>query len=281
MNRDFHWQSYEQSPFKLRPLLKMNQGYKIIYPLLIDEILKNWLYDFCKRNAGKQFSDHFGNVFENFIKKSISNYSIPHFEEKWLKNNTKLEKFVDFIIPCKRGNILIEAKACEASPNVRENPTDETLSKTLKSSVVKAIHQASYVNDNILDGLLDLNTNNFILVVTYKDLFLGSAEDVWDEFLKKRLTEKDFKTNLKNLVPEKIFFLSVDDLNRFLYCFNGNQDAMFQKLEDILILKRDINKKRFIFSMYLDEELKGLEYPHFLDDNFNEISNSLMKSLKK
>jgi len=73
----------------------------------------------------------------------------------------------------------------------------------------------------------------------------------------------------------------VDDLNRFLYCFNGNQDAMFQKLEDILILKRDINKKRFIFSMYLDEELKGLEYPHFLDDNFNEISNSLMKSLKK
>jgi hypothetical protein len=277
--KDYTRQAYEQSPFKIKPLLKINQNYKVICPTLIDELLKNGLYDTCKILGGEEFTQNFGKVFEDFLRKSLDHYKIKYFHETWLKKNTDFAKYIDFLIPCENGNILLESKGIEAGPQVRENPTDLILASSLKDSIVKGINQAGYVNDKILNGFKNLKPNNFILVVTYKNLYLGDGVEVWEEFLKGKLIEK-YGTNINNLDPKKIFFLSVDDFNKFLYCFNGNSNQMINKLEEILILKEKPTEKKFIFSQYLEAELSTKGDPHFLDKNFKELFNRLMENFK-
>ena len=91
----------------------------------------------------------------------------------------------------------------------------------------------------------------FYFIVTYKELYLGNGEDVWNEFAKTSLNDsyeiKDF-----NIKPENLFFIPINSFDRLLRITNGNIEQMIKIFKEVIKQKNGETKK-YIFETYLEE----------------------------
>jgi hypothetical protein len=245
-SKDFHEQFYEKTPLVKYPILNINDKYICYSPHVLSEKIKDFLYDTLKTNDPSEFPREFGIKFEKYIRKCLDYASIKYFGEIDLGYMFPDTKKCDFIIINDRCTVLLEVKGIEMSPVIRVNPTDEILSSLLKNSVIKAIKQIySTVNNlNSEKGKGIVNSGNlYAIILTYKELYLGTGRDAWDEFIydavKDYIAEEGVDTT--NLPPDHIFFISIES---------------FEKL--ISVCKGDINKWYEIFSNAVDSNSVGV-----------------------
>lgn len=264
---------YERSPFFYKPFYCAGGKYYLWNISILNEFLEYGIYDFLKKIIPDKFGDCFGPIFEKYLEKRLIEYSIPYVSENELRNQG-FEKQVDYLLEEGKDVVLIESKAIEASRHVKLLPTDQAMSNAYKKDVVKGIAQAHYVFKKLTNEK-DVQ-EGFLLIVTYKELFLGNGESVWDEFIEDTLNNKYGIENC-SIKPENIFFLSADSYDKLLLCMDGDIKKLIEILKRIIQDKSKVETKKFVFSQYLSNLDLNTKSDEYLKNVFNDYYTKVIK----
>ncbi|MCI0711217.1 MAG: hypothetical protein L0154_13750 [Chloroflexi bacterium] len=279
LDREF----YEQSLLKDYPLLHTEDRYICYTPKLLYFSLTSYLYDALKQRDGQTFMNKFGSIFENYVRKCIEYSGVKFLDEDQLKsefgNNTKV---VDFLISDGDSNIYIDAKAVEMSDSGMVIFSSDVIKHKTKDSVIKGIKQG-YSIGNLIDankriGDLTLGDQNFLLVVTYKQLYLGNGSDFKNLLPQTEIDNLLAEYGGREIVPfSHIYFLSIEEFEWLMEC-----TTRFH-ISDILkyaVQQDKTGPKSFTFGNYLEEFCSTNIMPKFLRDEFGAIYQRLMDVLK-
>lgn len=266
---------YERPPFLKKPFIENRNGDIHLWSLaILNEIIEHGIYDLVKSVDSSKFGDEFGVIFEKYLESQLSLNKLPYNDEKSQKKKG-YEQQVDFILENEDSFVFVEAKGIEASPLTQVVPFDEIMSNAYKKNIVKALFQAHSVNSRLInDGNKKIP---YLLVVSYKELYLGNGENVLDEFIATTLRDEYGVTEL-SIPPENIFFVSVDGFDKLLICSEEQTDKVVNVLKLIVTKKKDIKDKKFIFTQYL-EDLDGIKLKDRTENNLNDKFNEFHQKL--
>jgi hypothetical protein len=244
------------------PLWKAGQDFIAYHPTLLFRSLENYIYRILKADNPGEFQAKFGLIFEKHVESCLSNSNVSFMQESELtKTLGGSGKCVDFLIVEDDCNILIDAKGVEISQLGRVAHEPEIVFRSLKSSVQKAIKQgmgtaqriaAAHATGEKLFG----KSKNFLLIVTYDSLNLGSNTEFVNMFGQKVVDDlkKEFGSPLP--VPiENFFFL---DIHEFEYLLAGVYEKQTTVMTALLhAQKNDSNPKthKFLFIQHLESLL--------------------------
>ncbi|MCY3865555.1 MAG: hypothetical protein OXG68_08945 [Chloroflexi bacterium] len=217
---------FEHSPFVRYPLFKYEGKYFVISPTLLLHSLSTFVHDELRRANTSSFMDKFGNMFEQLLDRSLRSVGLNVLTEDDLLchfGRNSGQKVVDFLISENGCNIYVESKGV----TMRWQGMVARLPKTLRNersmrSILKAVSQAYDVAFNIQPGDKICGTEvgageNYLLVVTMKDFFIGSGQDLSNFIGKDKIDKIIAKYGGTEVIPLKnIFFVSVDELDVIL-----------------------------------------------------------------
>ena len=117
-------------------------------------------------------------------------------------------KVVDFIINDENSNIFVESKAVEIAPLGRVTHESQIIRNHTKNTVIKGIHQALETayrlhNSSHSENKYKVSQSNYVLIVTYRDLFVGSGLDYYRSVAKDKLDELlgQYQVNGEPIIP--------------------------------------------------------------------------------
>lgn len=245
--RNHNLQSFEPSFFTRKPFFLYKNKYIIPHKDILHHHFNYFIYEFLKQKDDR-FTTEFGLRMEKYVKLGLDETNIKYITETDLKKklNSK-DNLVDFIVS---DNIMIEVKAIESKPYVSANPTDTILGNEFRKNLVKAYaKQMVNVANNINN-----NEEYFGIIITYKKLFLGSSEDMWEQFLKNETNKICTQEECKIIPHQNLFVMDIYTWDQTVQILKDNKEL---QLKDILIKVREDNKnpktKKFHFSMHLDD----------------------------
>lgn len=176
---------YEQTPFINFPLIKDQDNFTNINPYILYRNIEHKIYDSLKSENPEKFMRYFGDIFEKYLTVGMNYASLNFIPEKELKKILPSDvNCVDYIVMEENSNIFIDAKAVEMPylGKISDNP--KIIEGKVKSSVIKAIKQAYELNDFLLKSenknLPTFKESSYLLVVTYKELYLGNGKSFYE-----------------------------------------------------------------------------------------------------
>ena len=206
---------------------RINNDFKYSNTAILTNSAEVFVSNILKNTLGS-FGNEIGTRFEKYVEKCLAHSNLEFRTENELRKQYKDQKVVDFILD---KNILVECKAVELKPHVSVHPSTIKLSNELKKSIVKAF---SLQMGNI--ARLDKNVTKFYgLIITYRDLYIGSVTDVWETYK----TEFDPTiTQLENVKQEsidlkRIFIISISTLEKLISVSLINKISIQDILESI------------------------------------------------
>lgn len=82
-------------------------------------------------------------------------------------------------------------------------------------------------------------------------------------------------------MPENLFFMSIDEFDKFMFCFDGNVEEMIKKLQDINEIDQNPRNRKYNFGLYLESELKKVNFEdHYLHGVFENFIESIKQALE-
>lgn len=284
--RNPEFQIKEQSPLKKYPFLKIGNYYYCYSPMLFNEHIRNYIYDLLKEKEANNFTELFGSVFEKYIKNALSYTNLSFFTESDIKNKLHNSKVVDFIIHNKDCTVLIESKAIELSPLARVNPTNMILSSSLKDSIIKAMKQVFTIVNEIKKGdsiKVKNKKDIYAIVVTYKELYLGSCVEAWNEFIEKNISNYLISKNIDSdiIQKENIFFISVDGFDKLIQTLLNKRIKISDIFKKASIADKNIHTRKHVFDMYLEDYDMTDEKIPYLEKPTNELYASIESVLRE
>jgi len=246
MVRNYDLQIFDTSFFTRYPFFSFKGNVVVPHKDILNPTANYFIYDYMK-NRDDHFTTEFGDRMEQYIAMGLKEINADFKTENDLKAVLgKDHKVVDFLID---GCILLEAKAIELKPIVGINPTDDILANEFRKNIVKA-----YASQMLgVAETLKLNREIFGIIVTYKRLYIGTSEDVWNQFLREE-TEKIKTTEQIAFLPvDNLFFIDLHTWDKIIQVIKKHKIS----LTEILINVRETDKietqKKFIFDMHLDQ----------------------------
>ena len=221
--RSVKFEYFQDSPFFLYPLMKLEQSYVVLSHVLLHSSLSTFIYDVLRADDREGFTAKFGKtVFEEYLRQSFASVGLTFLTESDLETHFKgrsYQQLIDFIVVENDCNIFVEAKgvAMRWEGLVDERPG--TIRNHTKSSIRAAIKQAFDVSYQLRDtvkvkGIEIGSKANYLLVVTFKDFYLGNGQQFRDHVAKKELDALIDKYGGQAPIPlENIFFVSIDELD--------------------------------------------------------------------
>ncbi len=289
----------QMTPLWRFPFIKENEKFVCIYPSLIEYALKYFIYDYLKCNLKQKFSSKFGTVMENHVARGLKYLDIQFLGETEIQEIAKHHrpkksgqlKCVDFIVPQKDGILLIESKAHETPLEVRVNPANDVLAKHFPPDerhvfhgIVQAFELCDFIAKTQDSSLPKADGDFYLLLVTYKDFFLGRGKDFWEEFVREAVKPSlDKKGISEDLIkPENIFVISLDEYDMLI---NQAKESDVEILDIIrFAIEQDQNGKtqKMIFGGHTHSYNPSTRFNlPYLEDGFQKITNSVIKELQK
>lgn len=188
---------------------------------------------------------------------------------------------MDFLIIDNNVNVLIDAKGVEMNYLGMVSHIPEVIRHKTKSSISKGIQQG-YETAKLLSTRTEVNGHiigkekNYLLIVTFKDLFVGNGQDFQDHIAAESFSAMKSKYDGDNLIPaENMYFISIDDLDLLVECLRqGN--TLSEILQKIVISDQNLKSKKFVFRQHLHDMYPDLvKVPDYLS---NEYSKLIQKS---
>ena len=209
-SRSIPYEIFEQSPLMRYPLLKIDDKYYVYSIKLLMYSLKSFIYDILKKKDPSAFMNKFGPIFEKYIARGVDYMGLPYKSEHSLQKTLGEGKVVDFLIVDDNCNILIDAKGVEMNQLGMVGHRPEVILDKTKTSVVKGIEQGTVVADKLkdisqIDGL-KTGCENFLLVVTYKNFYVGNGETFYATIGKKKVDEFRSGYDASQLPNENMYF---------------------------------------------------------------------------
>ncbi len=268
---------YEQTIFIEYPLIELNGQYYIYHEGVLNRSLEYFIYDLLKKDNPNLSMSKFGVIFENYIDKLLSYSGVKYKREKELIDLIgRKSKVIDFIIQQGASSILIDAKGVEMHYRGKVSLDPNIIKGKVKSSAIKAIEQA-YESIHKLKkisnyrALNDFN-NNYLIVVTYKELYLGNGVEferrIGKDFFHK--IRKDYGKEL--YIPlQNIYFISVDSLEFWVEMVNKKKITFLEVLKKAIELDSNNSTQKFHFMGHLSDLGIEMKSPDFINEKFKTI----------
>ncbi len=280
------YEFYEQTPLKTHPFLQFNNSYICLCRQLLYQCFQNFIYDTLRWDDPQKFMDKFGKIFENYVRKLLEYSDLSFIDEKDIKALLPLEsKSIDFLISDDNVNLLIDAKGVEVSYLGMVSHKAEVISDKIKSSVLKGIRQSFETTKNLCKtGYESFNksdcSNNFLFIVTYKDLFIGNGTDFYQYLAKERLEKIINENENKIWIPfENMYFISIDDLEFLIEYIRDGDSTLSETLRKIVEIDSNNQSKKLILRQHLYGFSENLLVPKIIQNEFELIYNRLKSKI--
>jgi len=276
------YEYYEETPFTRYPLLRSQRGYESWYPTVLYRGLEHFIYDTLRAADASVFMSRFGPLFERYVEDSIAYLGKPYATEAQLSAALPGPgKVVDFILLDGEVNIFVDAKGVEMSYLGKVSHRPDIISDKLKESAIKGIRQGFDTAKRLAEKGASTPTirsakENYLLIVTFKELYLGSGLDLYNAIACERLADLLAEYNGKAWIPlEHIYFLTIDDLDRLVERVKRGQMTIVETLRKAVSEDKAQGTKTFTFSQRIPEFKSGRTLPNFLELEFQRITGRI------
>ncbi len=251
-------ENYELTPFIEYPLIKEQGRYILTHRNILFRRLEYFVYDIMRSLDAEKFMGKFGELFERYVEKSIIHSEVVFLTEKKMKKLLGIGgNQIDFLIQEKSSNIFIDAKAVEMNSQGKTTHSSEILRNKTKNSILKAIKQSHDVIKKIKDsseGEIESCPNNYLLVVTFKDLYLGNGENYYEVVAKEKMDEIYGEySDYPCIPPENMYFITIDDLDVLTNVLKQKKITLTEILNITISNDKDPITKKFDFRQHLQE----------------------------
>lgn len=250
---------YEQTPLLANPLLRIDSNYWTYHPKVLFRSLENFIYDNAKSEDPQSFMAAFGELFERHVESAIKITELAYVTESQLKaeHGKRTGKLVDFIIQDGTSNIFLDVKGVSSTHRVMTTHSSEILKDRTKEYALKAIDQALDVqtwleNGSAYEHNLHAANENFLVVVTYKDLYLGNGR-VFAQISGQDAVAAIFEkySSDSNLPLENIYFLPIEDFELLCQAVGNGEIGLGEALRKAREADRSYQTMKFNFRLHL------------------------------
>lgn len=277
----------EETPFIGFPLIRVAGAYWCVYPEILHRSIGHFVFDALKKADLVRFNLHFGRRFEKYVGEYISATGLPFATEEELDQKLPGQgNLVDFLVVDGNANIFIDAKGVEMAPRGRIAHLRDVVRGATENSLLKAVEQGQAVNARLLllerdDPVVQWRAESFLIAVTYKELYIGNglmlSSAVGEEALNRILSAYP---QAQRIPLERIYFLTIDELERLMQMVKEGRISLHAALKRAETTDADPQKRKFMFSMHLQDwpESQGLSSP--LADSFAPVIDDLQDILE-
>lgn len=247
---------YELTPFIEYPLIKIPGKYILTHRNILFRRFEYFVYDTMRSIDSAKFMDKFGELFERYVERSIQYSELNYLTEKDIENTLGAAgNQIDFIIQDSSANIFVDAKAVEMNSQGKTTHLSNLVRDKTKNSILKAIKQSHDVIRKISDRdncAITGSKNNYLLVVTFKELYIGSGSTYYDVIAKEKMDEiyNEYKEH-PCIPPENMYFITIDDFD-ILTSIIREEELTLSEIIDIAKKKdKDPHTRKFDFHLHL------------------------------
>ncbi len=134
------------------------------------------------------------------------------------------------------------------------------------------------------DDLPNTDKDFYLLLITYKDFYLGRGKDFWNEFVKEAvkpsLEEKGISETL--IKPEHIFVISLDEYDMLINQAKESDVDVLDIIEFAIEQDQDVETQKMIFGGHIHSYNPKTRFNlPYLEDGFQKITNSIVDELRK
>ncbi|MBN1856526.1 MAG: hypothetical protein JW846_06185 [Dehalococcoidia bacterium] len=270
---------YESSPLRRTPLLKHNGRYFPFSPVLLARSLETFIYDTLSEADRYLFLNLFWKVFQRYVGSSVLRLGGQTLAEGDLKKLPGKGKVVDYL--CLDGSlrVLVEAKAVEMPYSGKVGPRAETVKRATRNSVLKGIEQGF---DTIarLRGQGDAKEagnshfEDYLLIVTYKDLFMGNGVMFRDAVARDKLNEMVALHDGEPPIPfDHIYIMSIDDFDLLAETIAKGRASLADVLRHAVDADSSSSTRKYTFEQHIMAKCPGAQFPEWLVCEFHDILN--------
>nr|WP_041296336.1 hypothetical protein [Janthinobacterium sp. Marseille] len=230
---------FEQSYFQRYPFLMLDSKPTCIERHLLYRSLEYVVFDRLREIAAETFMEDFGPVFERYVEMYIRHARLDFYTELQLRDHYKPKqgtKEIDFVITEKEGNVFVDAKGIELHYEGKVALTFEQQIKWYKTSLTKAVVQAHdalrMINDSTRPALVRSVSANYLIVVTYKELYVGHGvrlidvigQDAFDVLV------APYEESLR-IHPSHMYFMTIDEFEMLMCAVEEGKTTVVGSLE--------------------------------------------------
>jgi len=275
---------FEQSPFLNYPLIKERWSYLCTDRHLLFQCIEHFIYDRMRQWDAQRFMNEFGQVFEKYVETVIQHAGLPYVNEtQVLQIIGEKGKVIDFIISDGSANIFIDAKAVEMAYQGKVAHLGEIV-ESRTGAIIKAIQQAQETVGRLSQSknshpFIRGASQNYLIVVTFKELYLGNGKTMYEGIAKATLDAIYAKCAGSPTIPlDNIYFLNIADFEMLSELVHERKLTFAEALEKAKIDDATPQTRKFGFRLHLTDWNLNPDTPKYLKSRFdNEIEN--LKSL--
>lgn len=269
------------TPLYEYPLSKYENNYFVWHPAILYRQAETFIYDKLKSIDPGGFMNKFGSRFEEYIAESISRTNTRYLREDEIKPFLKGDKCIDFVIAEGDDVIFMDAKATEVKTYEKITQSSSSIQDRIKGNILKAIEQAYSVYshfDEFGDGL-NLTSDKvipYILIVTYKEYFIGNGITLFHSIAKDKIKAIQTKYSSVNIPLENIYCITIDNFDMMTEQVRQGNLKYIDILKAAIRADSSSETKCYSFDLHLSEqgirdmpEWINLECKKSLDDITN------------
>jgi len=224
------------------------------------------------------FMNKFGLIFEKYVGNSISNTKIKYFTEKQLTDILPGEgKSVDYLLIDKNNKIFIDAKGVEMSYLGMVGHQPEVVTDKTRNSVVKGIQQGFETARRLENieriGEIEIGKGNYyLIVVTFKDMYVGNGVDFYEYVAKDTLNKIIGQSGDMASIPfEHMYFMSIDDFDLLTGGIASGEINLTKILDHAVKCDALPQTKKFTFEQHIYDKYPNTKAPIWLIDESKYI----------
>jgi len=264
-NNSRRYEEYlEDTPLYQWPLVRFDQEYWIWYPTLLFRCLETFIYDKLKAINPNRFMDKFGDIFEAYVDSSMRQTATKYLREAQIKQQIPEGKCIDFVLYEDNDVIFMDAKATEIKVPDRYSQSPKRIQDRIKGNVLKAIEQAHSVYsqfDKLSDitGLKKDDITPYVLIVTYKEHYLGNGVTLSESIAKDKLDAIRNKYPDVIIPLENIYCISIDNFDFMTESVRRGENSYCDILKKAIEADRKPETKCYSFDLHLKSQgIKGM-----------------------
>ncbi|MFT7413654.1 MAG: hypothetical protein ACI9FO_000305 [Methylophagaceae bacterium] len=269
---------YEPSLLLNYPFIRTSDSLICIHPQLFYRSIENFVFDTLARLNKQRLMSKFGEIFENYVNDGLTRadlYFIREHEIKKRYGNSGLQ--VDFLVETETSNVFIESKAAELPRQAIAAHDKKIIQDKTQYSAIKAIAQAHAILNKMPEN--EAQKQNYLLIVTYKESFIGNGKKFHDYMATEAINEILEKNDYSRLIPmENIYFLNISDFDFFCEMIKNKTIDLVEVIERAKQSDLTPETSKFIFSQHLMNWWNN-DKPEHLSAEFERIQTDLMNNL--
>ena len=170
----------------------------------------------------------------------------------------------------------MDAKAVEMPYLGKITDDPDVILGKVKNTAIKAIEQAFQLNELLLksnnDKLPRFKEKSYLLVVTYKELYLGNGEVIYEALAQKQI---DVITNSVDPAAcidlSRIYFITIEDFDLAMSLVKNHGIQIEDVFEKAIHNDRNAATRKFDFSQHISTLCENVVIPDFLEKETSDM----------